>query len=137
MNTIDILLTKNKGLLKPKTKKVEITRLSEEFGEPVYFTIRGLTNEEYNYANEESTMVVGSEAVVDQNKFRYMVTIEGIQDPDIKNNPLKEKYSCAKNEEVLDNLLLSAEINIIFNEILNLSGFNGIAVREVVEEVKN
>lgn len=136
--TLAVLLGADRGKLKlvPK-KKVEIKRLSELVGEPVVFTIRALTGDEIQDAQDASMKITqkGGLENVDGSTLQCMTVLYGTLDPDLKSRELLEAYEAATPELLLreTNFLLPGEVAQLFNAIQELSGYGDGAV----ETVKN
>lgn len=136
--TLAVLLGADRGKLKlvPK-KKVEIKRLSEAVGEPVVFTLRALTGEEIQDAQDASMKLSkkGELENMDSNALQCMTVLYGCIDPDLKSRELLDAYEAATPEVLIGetNFLLPGEVAQLFNTIQELSGYGNGAV----EAVKN
>ena len=134
-NTLAVLLGADRGKLRlMPTKEVEITRLSEIVGQPVIFTIRALTGEEFQEAQQAALSVSkrGEVEEVDSRMLQVMCVLNGTQDPNLKDKQLLEMYEAATPDQLLNgSFLLPGEVSQLFNAIQELSGFGEDAVAEV------
>ena len=134
-NTLAILLGADRGKLRlMPTKEVEITRLSELVGQPVIFTIRALTGEEFQEAQQAALSVTkrGEVEDVDSRMLQVMCVLNGTKDPNLKDKQLLEMYEAATPDQLLNgSFLLPGEVSQLFNAIQELSGFGEDAVAEV------
>jgi hypothetical protein len=133
--TLAVLLGADRGKLKlVPTKQMEITRLSGAVGEPVIFTIRALTGEEFQEAQEAAMNITkrGEVEDVDGRMLQVMCVLNGTQDPNLKDKQLLELYEAVTPEDLLNGtFLLPGEVSQLFNAIQELSGFGAAAVAEV------
>jgi hypothetical protein len=137
-NIMALLLGADKGKLQHlPTKQVEITRLSEIFGEPAIFTVRAITSAEYLEAQEKAITFNrrGGVEDVQSDAYQVFVLMYGLIDPDIKSKDLQEFFGAATTKELLEstNFLAPGEFLRLFNAIAELSGFS----EEAVKEIKN
>ena len=134
-STLAILLGADRGKLRlMPTKQIEITRLSGIVGEPVIFTIRALTGEEFKEAQEAAYSLTkrGELEDVDGRMLQVMCVLNGTQDPNLKDKQLLDLYEAATPDELLNgSFLLPGEVSQLFNAIQELSGFGADAVAEV------
>ena len=134
-NTLAVLLGADRGKLKlMPTRQVEITRLSDVVGEPVIFTIRALTGEEFQEAQEAAMSITkrGEVEDLDSRMLQIMCVLNGVQDPNLRDKDLLAAYEAATPEQLMNGaLLLPGELSQLFNTIQELSGFGEGAVSEV------
>ena len=134
-NALTILLGADRGKLRlMPTKKVEITRLSGFVGEPVIFTIRALTGEEFQEAQEASMRISkrGEVEEMDSRLLQCMCVLNGTQDPNLRDKQLLDLYEVHTPEDLLNGtFLLPGEVSQLFNNIQELSGFGADAVAAV------
>ena len=134
-STLAVLLGADRGKLRlMPTKQLEITRLSGIVGEPVIFTIRALTGEEFKEAQEAAYSLTkrGEVEDVDGRMLQVMCVLNGTQDPNLKDNQLLDLYEAATPDQLLNgSFLLPGEVSQLFNAIQELSGFGEGAVSEV------
>ena len=145
-NTLTLLLGADRGRLKAvPTKRVEVKRLSDLIGaevigedgkahkEPVCFTIRALSGEEYTDARDMAMRGEGKDRELEIDTYQMLTLLHGVVDPDLKSKELREMYGAVTPEDLIlrSGLLLPGERATIFNEITALSGFSDEAVTEV------
>ena len=134
-STLAVLLGADRGKLRlMPTKQLEITRLSGIVGEPVIFTIRALTGEEFKEAQEAAYSLTkrGEVEDVDGRMLQVMCVLNGTQDPNLKDKQLLDLYEAATPDQLLNgSFLLPGEVSQLFNAIQELSGFGEGAVSEV------
>lgn len=133
-NTLALLLGADRGRLKVvPTKQVEVKRLTEALGEPVLFTVRALSGEEYQDVLDMTMTGKGKDKDFDFNTSQMMTLLNGIVDPDLKNKDLIEMYGAKTPEDLImrSDFLLPGERMALYTAIQELSGFNDEAVTEV------
>lgn len=136
--TLAVLLGADRGKLRlvPK-RQVEVKRLSDLAGEPVVFTIRALTGEEIQDANDAAMKLSkrGELENMDGSTLQCMTVLYGTMDPDLKSRELLDLYGAATPEMLVkeSGFLLPGEVAALFNAIQELSGYGEGAV----ETVKN
>lgn len=134
-NTLAVLLGADRGKLRlMPTKEVEITRLSGLVGQPVIFTIRALTGEEFQEAQQAALSLTkrGEVEDVDSRMLQVMCVLNGTQDPNLKDKQLLDLYEAATPDQLLNgSFLLPGEVSQLFNAIQELSGFGADAVAEI------
>ena len=135
VNVLDLLLGADIGKIDLPTKKVEITRLSQVYGEPFVVTCKALTPDKYEEVQDMAVSVKSKDVDLDVSLLQILVVTEGIVDdagkPLMKNKDLMSKFKAATPKELARKLFLSGEIATIYGEISKLSGFGDDAVTEV------
>ena len=122
-STLDLLLGKgilavNKNL---PTARYEVSRLSEDAGAPVIFTLQALP---YGRVQEIKRLTEESD---------IQILLAGCIDPDLKAPALKEKFKGVTPAETLRNMLLAGEISDLSAAVEQLTGYR----RNTIREVKN
>ena len=120
---LDLLLGKgilavNKNL---PTARYEVSRLSEDAGEPVIFTLQALP---YGRVQEIKRLTEESD---------IQILLAGCIDPDLKAPALKEKFKGVTPAETVRNMLLAGEITDLSAAVEQLTGYR----RNTIREVKN
>lgn len=135
VNVLELLLGADTGKIALPTKDVEITRLTEVFEAPFVVTCKALTPEKYEEVQDMALVIKGKEVDVDYNLIQILAVIEGVVDPTgkplLKNKELMAKFKASTPKELCNTLFLSGEIANLYEEISNLTGFGGNAVKEV------
>lgn len=122
-STLDLLLGKgilavNKNL---PTARYEVSRLSEDAGAPVIFTLQALP---YGRVQEIKRLTEESD---------IQILLAGCIDPDLKAPSLKEKFKGVTPAETVRNMLLAGEISDLSAAVEQLTGYR----RNTIREVKN
>ena len=122
-STLDLLLGKgilavNKNL---PTARYEVSRLSEDAGAPVIFTLQALP---YGLVQEIKRLTEESD---------IQILLAGCIDPDLKAPALKEKFKGVTPAETVRNMLLAGEISDLSAAVEQLTGYR----RNTIREVKN
>lgn len=122
-STLDLLLGKgilavNKNL---PTARYEVSRLSEDAGAPVIFTLQALP---YGRVQEIKRLTEESD---------IQILLAGCIDPDLKAPSLKEKFKGVTPAETVRNMLLAGEITDLSAAVEQLTGYR----RNTIREVKN
>lgn len=135
-SALAVLLGADRGRIKlvPK-RKVEIIRLSEIAGEPVVFTVRGITPDEHEDAREAAMTLSkrGEVEELDSRAFQRMVIQVGLVDPPLGDDALLKAFDVATPDDLLarGEFLLVGEMSQLQNAILECSGFGDAAVKQV------
>ena len=122
-STLDLLLGKgvvavNKQL---PTARYEVSRLSEEAGAPVVFTLRALP-----YGRVQELRRIEQESDI-------QILLAGCTDPDLRAPALQEKFKGATPAETVKAMLLPGEIADLSAAVERLTGYR----RSTIQEVKN
>lgn len=132
-----VLLGAERGKLRlVPTRQVEMKRLSAVVGEPVIFTVRALTGDEFQDAQDAAMRITkrGEVQDMDTRAMQASCVLSGLKDPDLRNPELLAAYDATTPDELLDGrMLLPGEVVHLFSIIQELSGFSD----DAVEEVKN
>ncbi|UVI32089.1 phage tail assembly chaperone [Paenibacillus spongiae] len=130
-NALNLLLSKDRSKLELPTKKVEIKRLTEQLGEPVYFTIRALTSAEYTKVRE----LCNKDEDGDKSLFEIHSVIAGLVDPSLKDKELQQHFNVGTPKSLLEDaqFLVPGEISELAEKIAEMSGYG----KDMVAEVKN
>lgn len=135
VNILDLLLGSDIGEIKLPTKQVEITRLTETYGNPFIVTCKALTPERYEEVQDMAVNVQGKDVDLDVSLLQLFVVIEGVVDDAgkslFKNKDLMAKFKAQTPKELVRKIFLSGEITNVYTEIAKLSGFGDDAVKEV------
>ena len=120
-STLDLLLGKgvvavNKQL---PTARYEVSRLSEEAGAPVVFTLRALP-----YGRVQELRRIEQESDI-------QILLAGCTDPDLRAPALQEKFKGATPAETVKAMLLPGEIADLSAAVERLTGYRHITIKEV------
>lgn len=123
MNIIDALLaTDAKKLEESTSKKYEITRLTKVLGQKFEIEICGLTSKKINELLDMETK--------DIRNFTIMEALK-VDGKKLNNPKLMEKFGVVEPPEVLDKIFTSGELDAIYKQINELSGYKKDAVLEI------
>lgn len=133
MNTVDKLLKLDAGKIKIPEKTVKMTLA--KLGVELEFRCIAIAPEKYSEIQEGAvTLKKGDIKRIDMHKTKTMTIIEGC--PDIfKSKDILEHFGCPTPKELVNKLLLSGEIDDLYNEIVQLNGYE--KDEEDEEEIKN
>nr|DAD85664.1 MAG TPA: tail assembly chaperone protein [Siphoviridae sp. ctP6113] len=122
-STLDLLLGKAIPIVSKSlpTARYAVSRLSEEAGAPVLFTLRALP---YGRVQELRRLTEESDV---------QILLAGCVDPDLKAPALQEKFKGVTPAETVKNMLLPGEIADLSAAVERLTGYR----RTTIEEVKN
>lgn len=120
VDVIDLLLRPDTPDVQKQrlTSQVEVKRLSKVFGEPVVFSLRGLS---YNVVQE---LRYASDGEVQE-------ILEGVTDPNLQDPRLLERFQCPTPAEVVRAMLLPGEIVELSHAIDRLCGYRQVMLEEV------
>lgn len=103
------------------------------------FRIKSLTGEDVQEATDEASRWVGKggnrRRVTDERKLGALVIAKSCVDPVFANAQLLEKFGAVSADEVVVKSLRAGEIQLLNEEIMEISGF--IFDAEDIETVKN
>lgn len=135
MSIIDKLMEKDLGTLKETAKEdIEITRLSEAFGEPFIVTVKELS---YKRIQDLKMLSTDKKGGLDETEFVEMLVTDGIVSPDFNNKELLQKFKVASKQALMAKLFKAGELENIGKLITSLSGFDVGSIKKVANEVKN
>lgn len=119
------------------TEEVVISpRFKDEQGNPLKFTIKAMTEDEFEDIRKRSTQVGKKKVEFDSRKFNLHVAINNTINPDFKNADSIKKLGVSSPEEYVKRVLLAGELATLVQKISELSGFD-VEMSELVEEAKN
>lgn len=135
-DVMQMLLEADPSKVKLPTGKIEIKRLSELLGNPVYFECRAVPIEKYNDIQKDAVRYneEGGIEDIEITDTQIMTVIAGTIKPDFKDEALKKHYGAPTPKELVKKILpLPGEVNQVYKFIKKLSGDR----KDAVEEVKN
>ena len=129
----NILLKIDAEKIELPKKDVEIKRLSGLVGEPVIFTIKALTQKQFEEVSEMSTTidVVKQESDVDVTTMQLETILKGVESPNLRDKTVLKHYGVVTPYDLIQKLLLPGEISSLYDQISALCAFNNGAVEEV------
>lgn len=126
--TLEMLLAAPEKAQNVPTGKVEIKRLTKEYGKPFFVEFRAGTLEQLKDISDHAR-VNGQYSETEEMKW---TVYELCTDPNFKDSRLREAYKVTRPVDVVEKILLGGEIHALHQAILKLSGAGN-----VVEEIKN
>lgn len=130
--TLEMLLAAPEKVKKVPKSKVEIKRLTKEYGKPFFVEFKAGTLEQLKVI-AENAKVNGEYNEVEEMKW---VIYELCTDPNFKDSRLREAYKVTRPVDVVEEILLAGEIYTIYRNILKVSGMDK-GQEGLVEEIKN
>lgn len=140
LNTVDILLSIDKGDFKAEEKVIKIKSLSKLAKKDVTFKIKELNLDEFKRAQEIGTIKKRHGKVdFDDVKYGIEILLKGVVDPSLKDEKLLTHYGVETPKELVLKLLKAGEIAEICQSIEDLSGYRQDIeeVEEEKQEIKN
>ena len=118
MNIVDFL--QNHTANAKQTAEFRHARFSQEAGEDVIFTLRAL---DFDQLEEINTL--------HETDGDVYVVLEGMVEPNLKNDELRKKYKAAGYDELVKAIFLPGEIKRIATHVMALSGFRADSVTKL------
>jgi hypothetical protein len=131
MSVVNTLLKLDSGKLDLPTKQVEIKRLSEAAGEPVVFTLKGISASKIDEIRDMATRINGDKIDVDRQEMRMGTVVAGTIDPDFRDKQLMDHFGVKTPYDLVKKMLTAGEIDTLYEKISELTGYNEDAVEEV------
>ncbi len=120
------------------TRKVAVP-MGEEARE-VPLTLRSLNDPEIKEIRKAAEKPLnreqrrrGEEPELDDDLYRRLIIVNGVQSPKLNNPELLAAHGCARGEQLVEKLFLSGQKTILFAKIMEVSGYSEEAVRELGE----
>ena len=123
MNVLDLLLKSETSVFDLPKEEVKIKRLSKLLNEDVIFEVSAVSLDRLEELRESTS---GKE------NFHSLVVIEGVRNPNLKSNDLRDKFGTHTSIETIKKMLLAGEIEDLYLKIAQLSGY-GV---QTYEEIK-
>jgi hypothetical protein len=120
------------------TEEVSVSpRFKDKDGKPLKFTIKAMTNLEFDEIRKSCTNVrKGRKIDIDANALSLKMVINHTISPDFRAAESLKKTGSLTPEEYVQKVLLAGEVTTLAQKIQALSGFD-TAMDELVEEAKN
>lgn len=135
-DVMQVLLEADPEKVKMPIGKIEIKRLSEALGKPVYFTCKAVPVDKYNNIQKDSVKYDDEGGIedIEITDTQIFTIIEGTIKPNFKNNDLMKHYGAPTPKELVKKILpLPGEINHVYKYIKKLSGDR----KDIIQEIKN
>lgn len=133
MNLVEKLLKMDAGKIETPSKLITIQ--SKKLGEPIEFPCVAIDPEKFAEIQEGAViMKKGEVKKVDSYKLKTLIIIEGC--PEVfKSKDVMDHFGAPSPKELIKKLLLSGEIEDLYNGICELSGYDKDDEDE--KEIKN
>lgn len=120
------------------TEEVIISpRFKDKDGNVLKFTIRAMTNQEFEEIRKSATVIKkGRKVEFDPHAFNLRAVIHHTLVPNFKDADSIQKLGCHNPEEYVERVLLAGEAAVLAGKISALSGFD-TDMESLVEEAKN
>lgn len=112
-------------------------RFKDDKGNPLPFTIKAMTSQEFEDIRKLSTTIRKNKKVeFDTQTFNLRIAVSHTVNPDFKNAESLKKLGVHTPEQYVQRVLLAGELATLVQKITELSGFD-VEMEELVEEAKN
>lgn len=112
-------------------------RIVDENGQMLKFKVRPMLNEQYlEYQNQCTVPKKGGKIDFNTKRFNQLVILNHTVEPNFRSAELIQQAGVATPEQLLNKILLAGEIQILSEQIREVSGFAD-SLDELVDEVKN
>lgn len=112
-------------------------RIVDENGQMLKFKVRPMLNEQYlEYQNQCTVPKKGGKIDFNTKRFNQLVILNHTVEPNFRSAELIQQAGVATPEQLLNKMLLAGEIQILSEQIREVSGFAD-SLDELVDEVKN
>ncbi len=125
-----LLLKLDPTTIKRPSKEVEIKRLSELAGEPVVFKLQALSPDEMEEIQENAIKDLKT-VDIDIQEMKLFTVIAGVVEPSLKDKDLQKQFDAQTPKDLVYKLLLSGEIDGVYKEIQELSGYGDDSVKAI------
>lgn len=143
MSLVDDLLKMDAATItEVPTGEIEITRLSAKIGKPFIVKCRAVNGERYSEIQKNAVDFTRKGRVKDVNisQTRVLTILDGVVEPNLKDQSLLTHFQVATPKELLYKMFLSGELDDIKKLIEELSGYEEDDEEETTdaaEEIKN
>lgn len=118
-----------------QNEKMEISRLSELFGEPFIVEYQPISGRRYQEIIQSITDKKGNINVGKSFDGNLLIVIAGVVSPDLRDERLLKHFNAATPKDLAEKLFLGGEITKLANAITALSGYG--TDEDTDEEIKN
>jgi len=139
MSLIDKLLQADaKKITELPHKKYEIKRLSKVLKTDFILDLSAIGSKRYAEIQKNGVDIgkKGNVRDVDIYSMRMLILLDGIKEPDLKDQKLLDHFNAVTPKELIAKLFLSGEIEDVYKEINELSGYEKDE-DEADKEIKN
>lgn len=134
MGVSNLLLKLDKEKLELPKKELELPRLSKLLGQELVFELQGINQSSLDEITDMVTKLdmKTRDFSVDFQELKLAIICEGVKVPNLRDKELLKHFNCSTPYDLVRTLFTSGERDALYNEIQELSGYNG----EVIKEVK-
>ena len=123
------------------TSEVAVSpRFMDEDGKPMLFTIRAMSQEEFEANRKRATRISVERGVqkveFDSSLFTMNMVVEQTVVPNFKDATSIQALGCVTPAQYVNKVLLAGEVNELAMQINTLSGFN-TNINALIDEAKN
>lgn len=126
MSDVRSLLVNNVAALEKPRKQIEIPRISKVVGEKFEVTIKAINMGQLKSAIRDLDV----EDVAGSFEYGCLIARYGLEEPRVTDKKLQEDLGVPNWEELLNKIFLPGEIMNLSEEILQLSDFDGEAMKK-------
>lgn len=134
MNLVEKLMKMDRNKLEQiPMGEVEIKRLSELCGEPFIVKCKAISGNRHTELTALMTNKKGDLDLGKAYKVNTLMAVEGVVEPDLKNEELQKHFGCKTPKDLAEKLFPGGDMAKVGELISELSGFT----KETDEEIKN
>jgi hypothetical protein len=135
MSLTEKLLALDAAKYKEKqTAAIEIKRLSELIGEPFIVKVQEVDSDRMQEIQAMLFDKKGRYDVSQARKVNKLVVLEGVLEPNLKDDKLQKHFGAATPKDLVEILFKGIELTTVADKIAEISGF---IEAEAEEEIKN
>lgn len=135
MSLTEKLLALDAAKYKEKqTATIEIKRLSELIGEPFIVKVQEVDSDRMQEIQAMLFDKKGRYDVSQARKVNKLVVLEGVLEPNLKDDKLQKHFGAATPKDLVEILFKGIELTTVADKIAEISGF---IEAEAEEEIKN
>lgn len=134
MSVSNVLLKLDKEKLELPKKSLELPRLSKLLGQELIFELQGINQSALDEITDMVTKLdmKTRDFSIDFQELKLAIICEGVKAPSLRDKELLKHFNCGTPYDLVRTIFTSGERDALYNEIQELSGYNG----EVIKEVK-
>lgn len=134
MNLVEKLMKMDRNKLEQiPMGEVEIKRLSDLCGEPFIVKCKAISGNRHTELTALMTNKKGDLDLGKAYKVNTLMVVEGVVEPDLKNEELQKHFGCKTPKDLAEKLFPGGDMAKVGELISELSGFT----KETDEEIKN
>lgn len=134
MNLVEKLMKMDRNKLEQiPMGEVEIKRISDLCGEPFIVKCKAISGNRHTELTALMTNKKGDLDLGKAYKVNTLMAVEGVVEPDLKNEELQKHFGCKTPKDLAEKLFPGGDMAKVGELISELSGFT----KETDEEIKN